>query len=121
MLNKDNYVPWSSHLLRYAKSKPNEMLIYNSIMHGPYVRRMIPEPGEIWLRVQQMMKGYEIGVQEKKAKLVNEWERFTSVDGELIQSYYHHFSKLTTDFKRNKHFPEKIASNIKFLNNLQLD
>ncbi|GJT05000.1 hypothetical protein Tco_0839462 [Tanacetum coccineum] len=44
MLNKDNYVPWSSCLLRYAKSKPNGKLIYNSIMHGPYVRRMIPEP-----------------------------------------------------------------------------
>ncbi|GKD74862.1 hypothetical protein Tco_1333144, partial [Tanacetum coccineum] len=46
MLNKDNYVPWSSHLLCYAKSKPNGKLIYNSIMHGPYVRRMIPEPGD---------------------------------------------------------------------------
>ncbi|GKA41196.1 hypothetical protein Tco_0733789 [Tanacetum coccineum] len=34
----------SSRLLRYAKSKPNEKLIYNSIMHGPYVRRLIPEP-----------------------------------------------------------------------------
>ncbi|GKD54079.1 hypothetical protein Tco_1287466 [Tanacetum coccineum] len=44
MLNKDNYVPWSSRLLRYAKSKPNGKLIYNSIMHGLYVRRMIPEP-----------------------------------------------------------------------------
>ncbi|GJZ62869.1 hypothetical protein Tco_0619290 [Tanacetum coccineum] len=45
MLNKDNYV-LSSRLLRYAKSKPNEKLIYNSIMHGPYVRRLIPEPGD---------------------------------------------------------------------------
>nr|GEU35120.1 ribonuclease H-like domain-containing protein [Tanacetum cinerariifolium] len=44
MLNKDNYVPWSSRLLRYAKSKPNEKLIYNSIMNHPYVRRMILEP-----------------------------------------------------------------------------
>ncbi|GJX30561.1 hypothetical protein Tco_0238640 [Tanacetum coccineum] len=33
MLNKDNYVPWSSCLLRYAKSKPNGKLIYNSIMN----------------------------------------------------------------------------------------
>ncbi|GJT27702.1 retrovirus-related pol polyprotein from transposon TNT 1-94 [Tanacetum coccineum] len=90
MLNKDNYVPWSSRLLRYAKSKPNGKLIYNSIMHGPYVRRMIPELGdpdrevpvaetfhehtndeltekeEIWLRVQQMMKGSDIGIQEKR-------------------------------------------------------
>nr|GEZ46032.1 ribonuclease H-like domain-containing protein [Tanacetum cinerariifolium] len=27
---------------------------------------------EIWLRIQQMMKGSEIGIQEKKAKLFNE-------------------------------------------------
>ncbi|GKD26588.1 hypothetical protein Tco_1232802, partial [Tanacetum coccineum] len=125
MLNKDNYVPWSSRLIRYAKSKPNGKLIYNSIMNGPYVRRMIPEPGdpgrevlvaetfheqtddeltkkevkqmeadnqaiqtiliglpediydavdscetahEIWLHVQQMMKGSDIGIQKKNAK-----------------------------------------------------
>ncbi|GKB22254.1 hypothetical protein Tco_0856177 [Tanacetum coccineum] len=62
MLNKDNYVPWSSRLLRYAKSKPNGKLIMNSIKNGPY---------------------------------------------------------LMNDFSREKHFPEKIASNLKFLNNLQ--
>nr|GFA79288.1 ribonuclease H-like domain-containing protein [Tanacetum cinerariifolium] len=47
MLNKENYVPWSSRLLRYAKSRPNEKLIHNSIINGPYVRRMIPEPGDL--------------------------------------------------------------------------
>ncbi|GJS57529.1 retrovirus-related pol polyprotein from transposon TNT 1-94 [Tanacetum coccineum] len=176
MFNKENYVPWSSRLLWYAKSRPNGKLIYNSIMNGPYVRRMIPEPcdanrevpmneafheqtddeltekelkqieaddqaiqtilfglpediyaavdscdtaQEIWLRVQQMMKGSDIRIQEKKAKLFNEWKRFTSTDGESIESYYHCFLKLMNDFKRNKHFPEKIASNLKFLNNLQ--
>ncbi|GJT41353.1 hypothetical protein Tco_0941218 [Tanacetum coccineum] len=46
MLNKDNYVPWSSRVLIYAKSKPNGKLIYNFIMNGPYVRRMIPAPGD---------------------------------------------------------------------------
>ncbi|GKC25653.1 hypothetical protein Tco_1027803 [Tanacetum coccineum] len=46
MLNKENYVPWSSRLLRYAKSRPNGKLIYNSIMNGLYVRRMISEPGD---------------------------------------------------------------------------
>nr|GEY39405.1 hypothetical protein [Tanacetum cinerariifolium] len=128
MLNKENYVPWSFRLLRYAKSKPNGKLIHNSILNGPYVKKMIPEPGdanrditvtetfllqtddklsdkelkhieaddqaiqtillglpediyaavdscetaqEIWLRVQQMMKGSDIGIQEKKAKLCN--------------------------------------------------
>nr|GEW93430.1 hypothetical protein [Tanacetum cinerariifolium] len=66
-----------------------------------------------------MMKGSDIGIQEKKAKLFNEWERFTSTDEESIESYYHRFLKLMNDFKRNKHFLELISSNIKFLNNLQ--
>nr|GEV72576.1 integrase, catalytic region, zinc finger, CCHC-type, peptidase aspartic, catalytic [Tanacetum cinerariifolium] len=147
MLNKEKYVPWSSRLLQCAKSRPNGKLIRNSIINGPYVRRMIPEQGdpnrevptillslpediytavdscetaqEIWLCDQQMMKGSDIGIQEKKAKLFNEWEMFTSTDGESIESYYHRFLKLINDFKRNKHFPKKIASNLKFLNNLQ--
>nr|GEZ48702.1 hypothetical protein [Tanacetum cinerariifolium] len=133
MLNKDNYVPWSSRLLRYAKSRPNGKLIHNSILNGPYIEAGdqaiqtillgLPEDiyaavdscetaQEIWLRVQQMMKGSDIGIQEKKAK-------FTSNKGESIESYYHCFLKLMNDLKRNKHFPEKIASNLKFLNNLQ--
>nr|GFB82316.1 retrovirus-related Pol polyprotein from transposon TNT 1-94 [Tanacetum cinerariifolium] len=44
---------------------------------------------------------------------------FTSNEGESIESYYHRFLKLVNDLKRNKHFPEKISSNMKFLNNLQ--
>nr|GEY59674.1 ribonuclease H-like domain-containing protein [Tanacetum cinerariifolium] len=43
---------------------------------------------EIWLRVQQMMKGSDIRIQEKKSKLFNEWEKFTSNEGESIESYY---------------------------------
>nr|GEZ13945.1 hypothetical protein [Tanacetum cinerariifolium] len=46
MLNKENYVPWSSRLLRYAKSRPNGKLIHNSILNGPYVRKMIHEPAD---------------------------------------------------------------------------
>nr|GEW11531.1 hypothetical protein [Tanacetum cinerariifolium] len=148
MLNKENYVPWSSRLLRYAKSRPNGKLIHNSILNGPYVRRMIPEPGDAnhevtvtetfhvqtddelsenelkqieadGQAIQTILLGSDIRSQEKKAKLFNEWEMFTSNEGESIESYYHRFLKLMNDLKRNKHFPEKIASNLKFLNNLQ--
>ncbi|GJX86202.1 gag-pol polyprotein [Tanacetum coccineum] len=97
-------------------------------MNGPYVRRMIPEPGDADREVpvpetlheqtddeltvaeikqmeadDQAIQTILLGLPEdiyaavdkKKAKVVNEWG------------------------KRNKHFPEKIASNLKFLNNLQ--
>nr|GEZ08312.1 hypothetical protein [Tanacetum cinerariifolium] len=98
-------------------------MIVDSIENGPYVRRMIATPGEPDLpvpeRVRQTMKGSDIEEQEKKAKLFNEWEKFTSTDGESIESYYHRFMQLMNDLKRNKHFSENIASNLKFLNNLQ--
>nr|GEV20720.1 retrovirus-related Pol polyprotein from transposon TNT 1-94 [Tanacetum cinerariifolium] len=74
---------------------------------------------EIWEHVRQMMKASDIKEQEKKEKLFNEWEKFTSSDRESIKSYYHRFMQLMNDLKRNKHFPENIALNLKFLNNLQ--
>nr|GFA18451.1 hypothetical protein [Tanacetum cinerariifolium] len=142
MLHKENYVPWSSHLLRYAKSRPNGNLIHNSILNGPYVRKMVPEPGDVNREItvtetfhlqtddelsdkelkhieaddqaiQTILLGLpeDIYAAEKKAKLFNEWERFTSNERESIESYYHRFLKLMNDLKRNKHFPEKIATN----------
>nr|GEY52848.1 ribonuclease H-like domain-containing protein [Tanacetum cinerariifolium] len=46
MLNKDNYVLWSSRIIWYARSRPNGKMIVESIENGPYVRRMIATPGE---------------------------------------------------------------------------
>nr|GEX04284.1 hypothetical protein [Tanacetum cinerariifolium] len=122
MLNKENYVPWSSRLLRYAKSRPNGKLIHDELTEKELeqikaddqaiqtILDRLPEDiyaaidscetaQEIWLRVQQMMKGSDIGIQEKKAKLFNEWEMFTSTEGESIESCYHHFLKLMNDLK----------------------
>nr|GFA60020.1 hypothetical protein [Tanacetum cinerariifolium] len=57
MLNKENYVPWSSRLLRYAKSRANGKLIHNSILNGPYVRKMIPEPGDAKREITTILLG----------------------------------------------------------------
>nr|GEX32226.1 reverse transcriptase domain-containing protein [Tanacetum cinerariifolium] len=69
--------------------------------------------------IQTILLGLHEDIYAVKAKLFNEWEMFTSIDGESIESYYHRFLKLVNDLKRNKHFSKKIASNLKFLNNLQ--
>nr|GEZ60622.1 hypothetical protein [Tanacetum cinerariifolium] len=66
---------------------------------------------EIWLRVQQMMKGSDIGIQENKAKLFNEWERFTSNTKDLHTADY---TKLYDFLKYNKKEvdelkPERLA------------
>nr|GEW76465.1 hypothetical protein [Tanacetum cinerariifolium] len=140
MLNKENYVPWSSRLLRYAKSRPNGKLIHNSIINGPYVRRMIPEPGDTNREVlvketfhvqiddeltEKELKQIEANDQAIQTILldlpediyatVNSCETaqeiwFTSNDEESIESYYYRFLNLMNDLKRNKHFPKKIAN-----------
>nr|GEU87570.1 hypothetical protein [Tanacetum cinerariifolium] len=150
MLNKDNYVPWSSRIIRYVRSRPNGKIFVDSIKNGPYIRRMIATPGEPdlpvpvpesfheqtdeelteneikWMdaddqAIQTILLGLHEDVYdaEKKAKLFNEWEKFTSTNGESIESYYHRFMQLMNDLKRNKNFPENVTANLKFLNNLQ--
>nr|GEU72198.1 retrotransposon protein [Tanacetum cinerariifolium] len=47
ILSKDNYVPWSSHLFRYAKNKPNEKLLVKSILKRLCQYRMMEEPGDL--------------------------------------------------------------------------
>nr|GEW99699.1 retrovirus-related Pol polyprotein from transposon TNT 1-94 [Tanacetum cinerariifolium] len=122
MLNKENYVSWSSCLLWFAKSRPNGKLIHNSILNDDELSdKELKQIEADDQATQTILLGLpeDIYAAEKKAKLFNEWERFTSNEGESIESYYHRFLKLMNDLKRNKHFPEKIASNLKFLNNLQ--
>nr|GEU29311.1 hypothetical protein [Tanacetum cinerariifolium] len=100
VLNKDNYVPWSSHLLRdpdrevpiakifyeqtddeltkkeVKQKEANDQAIKIILMGPPeYIYAAVDScetAQEIWLRVQQMMKGSDIGIQDKKAKLFNE-------------------------------------------------
>nr|GEW17733.1 hypothetical protein [Tanacetum cinerariifolium] len=145
MLNKENYVPWSSRLLRYAKSRPNGKLIYNSIMNGPYVRRMIPEPGD----ADREVPVNEIFHEQTDNELTEKELKQIEPDDQAIQTILLGLSEdiyaavdscetaqeirlciqqmmkgsdigiQKKKAKRNKYFPEKIAIILKFLNNLQ--
>nr|GEV45172.1 hypothetical protein [Tanacetum cinerariifolium] len=97
MLNKENYVSWSSRLLRYAKSRPNGKLIYNSIINGLYVRRMIPEPGDANLEVEandQAIKTILLGLPE---------DIYAAVDScETAQEIWLRVQEKQTLFKRRR-------------------
>nr|GEW06016.1 retrovirus-related Pol polyprotein from transposon TNT 1-94 [Tanacetum cinerariifolium] len=62
MLNKDNYVPWSSHIIRYARSRPNGKMIADSIENGPYDRK---------LRMLEEMVGISLD------SMLNKWYRIS--------------------------------------------
>ncbi|GJU00391.1 retrovirus-related pol polyprotein from transposon TNT 1-94 [Tanacetum coccineum] len=92
-----------------------------SIMHGLYVRQIIPEPGDPEREVPVVETFQEQTDDELTNKEVNQMED----DDQAIQIILMGLPKDiyavvdSYDFKRNKHFPEKIASNLKFLNNQQ--
>ncbi|GJW40253.1 hypothetical protein Tco_0066098 [Tanacetum coccineum] len=117
MLNKDNYIPWSSHLLRYAKRKPNGKLLTDDGLTTEEAKQVEADDQAIQTILMGLLE--EIYAAEKEAKLLNELERFTYVEGELNESHYHRFAKLMNDLDRNQLTPKKIACNLKFLNNLQ--
>nr|GEX38031.1 hypothetical protein [Tanacetum cinerariifolium] len=110
MLNKENYVPWSSRLLRYAKSRPNGKLIHNSIINGPYVRRMIPELGDTNREVP-MNETFHVQTDDELTK--KELEQIEA-DDQAIQTI---LLGLLEDIYAS--VDKKITSNLKFLNNLQ--
>nr|GFA01750.1 hypothetical protein [Tanacetum cinerariifolium] len=88
MLNKENYVPWSSRLLRFVNEtfhvqiddELTEKELKQIEVDDQAIQTILlglPEDiyaavdsyethQEIWLRVQKMMKGSDIGIQEKK-------------------------------------------------------
>ncbi|GKD87613.1 hypothetical protein Tco_1358767 [Tanacetum coccineum] len=101
MLNKENYVPWSSRLLRYAKSRPNGKFIYNSIMNGPYVRQMIPEPGDTDREVPvpetfHLSSGKQITTLNEE---ISNLSKQLSTEKSTVSSLLEEKKKLKSDFK----------------------
>ncbi|GJY76897.1 hypothetical protein Tco_0482013 [Tanacetum coccineum] len=45
MISKDDYVQWSSRIIRYCRSKPNGKLLAKSILESSQNYRQILEPG----------------------------------------------------------------------------
>nr|GEZ03248.1 hypothetical protein [Tanacetum cinerariifolium] len=73
-------------LLRFVnRSSLRLAILLQSTVHDVYATVDSYETAkEIWERVRQMMKGFDIGEQEKKAKLFNEWEKLTGNRSNLI-------------------------------------
>ncbi|GJW51581.1 hypothetical protein Tco_0092932 [Tanacetum coccineum] len=118
MLNKDNYVPWFSHLLR----DPDRDVPVAETFHKQTDDELTDKEVKQMEAADQDIQTILMGLPEDIYVAVDSCEtaqEICSTNRESTESYYHRFSKLMNAFKRNKHFPEKIANNLKFHNNLQ--
>ncbi|GJS91482.1 hypothetical protein Tco_0774118 [Tanacetum coccineum] len=56
---------------------------------------------EMWIAIERLQEGESLNVQDVKTNLFWEFGKFTSRDGESMESYYSRFYKLMNELTRN--------------------
>ncbi|GKE01387.1 hypothetical protein Tco_1389370, partial [Tanacetum coccineum] len=141
MLDKTQYSSWASRILLYIRGKENGKLLVDSILNGPFKYGTVTVPRtlttratvrdriydelkdaeKIRERVELLIEGSEISLQERESKLYDEFDMFTSVPEETINTYYLSFAQLINDMHSIGMTMMPIHINTKFLNHLQLE
>ncbi|GJT28373.1 hypothetical protein Tco_0908648 [Tanacetum coccineum] len=125
MLTPGNYVQWISIIKRYIDTKPNNELIHYCLHNPPYKFKWTektvpvaedssetiteriyndiystvdacPNACEMWKDVERLKQGESINAQDLKTNLYWEFGKFTSRDGESLESYYSRTSSNTS-------------------------
>ncbi|GJX08331.1 hypothetical protein Tco_0196263 [Tanacetum coccineum] len=74
---------------------------------------------EIWIAIERLQQGESFNIQYVKTNLFWEFEKFTSHDGETMESYYSRFYKIMNEMIRNNLTVAMMQVNVQFLQQLQ--
>ncbi|GKA16924.1 retrovirus-related pol polyprotein from transposon TNT 1-94 [Tanacetum coccineum] len=74
---------------------------------------------EMWIAIERLQQGKSLNVQDVKTNLFWEFRKFTSRDGESMESYYSRFYKLMNELTRNNLQVTTMQVNVQFLQQLQ--
>ncbi|GJV81988.1 retrovirus-related pol polyprotein from transposon TNT 1-94 [Tanacetum coccineum] len=74
---------------------------------------------EMWEAIERLQQGESLNIQDVKTNLFWEFGKFTSHDGESIESYYSRFYKLVNEMIRNNLTVDTMKVNVQFLQQLQ--
>nr|GEX55855.1 hypothetical protein [Tanacetum cinerariifolium] len=107
MLVPGNYVQWKSIIKRYIDTKPNHELIHYCLTNPPYELGIdndiyltvdaCPNACEMWKAIERLKQGESINVEDLETNLYWEFGKFTSQDGESLESYYSRFYKMMNE------------------------
>ncbi|GKB55594.1 hypothetical protein Tco_0911780, partial [Tanacetum coccineum] len=73
----------------------------------------------MWIAIEKLQQGESLNKQDVETSLFWEFGRFTSRDGESIESYYSRFYKMMNEIVRNQSKVATIQVNVQFLQQLQ--
>ncbi|GJX89660.1 hypothetical protein Tco_0341674 [Tanacetum coccineum] len=78
-----------------------------------------PNTCEMWKAIERLKQGESINVQDLETNLYWEFGKFTSRDGESLESYYSRFHKMMNELVRNQCDVTNHQVNVQFLLQLQ--
>nr|GFB72729.1 hypothetical protein [Tanacetum cinerariifolium] len=73
----------------------------------------------MWKAIERLKQGESINVQDLETNLFWKFEKFTSLDGESLESYYSRFYKMMNELTRNQCNVTNLQVNVQFLLQLQ--
>nr|GEV97534.1 hypothetical protein [Tanacetum cinerariifolium] len=76
---------------------------------------------EMWIAIERLQQGESLNIQDAKTNLFCEFGKFTSHDGESMESYYSRFYKMINEMIRNNLTVATLQVNVQFLQQLQLE
>ncbi|GKE47435.1 hypothetical protein Tco_1478693 [Tanacetum coccineum] len=74
---------------------------------------------EMWIAIERLQQGESLNIQDVKTNLFWEFGKFTSHDGESMESYYSIFYNMMNEMIRNNLIISTLQVNIQFLQQLQ--
>ncbi|GKB17317.1 hypothetical protein Tco_1036470 [Tanacetum coccineum] len=127
ILEKGNYIPWVSRFRRFLENKMEDgKWMWCSIEKGPYKSPMIPNPDDstipndtykyvdacpnahkMWERIRRLMYGSEVTKKERHSRIMNEFDKFATKEGESLESIYERLTTLVNVMDRNDVRPIK--------------
>nr|GEV58456.1 hypothetical protein [Tanacetum cinerariifolium] len=149
MLASSNYIQLKFIIKRYIDTKPNHKLIHYCLQNPSYkytwadkevplteaeVVQIIltwidndiystvdacPNACEMWKAIERLKQGESINVQDLETNLFWEFRKFTSRDGESLESYYSRFYNIMNELVRNQCDVTNHQVNVQFLLQLQ--
>ncbi|GJZ51969.1 retrovirus-related pol polyprotein from transposon TNT 1-94 [Tanacetum coccineum] len=73
----------------------------------------------MWIAIERLQQGESLNIQDVKTNLLWEFGKFTSHDGETMESYYSRFYKMMNEMIRNNLTVATMQVNVQFLQQLQ--
>ncbi|GJX45324.1 retrovirus-related pol polyprotein from transposon TNT 1-94 [Tanacetum coccineum] len=103
MLASGRYAQWKSRFMRYIDTRTNGDAMRKLVLQGPYKLSTVIIPAQPAIDdslavLERHITGESLNIQDVKTNLFWEFGRFTSHDGESMESYYSR-SHATTKYK----------------------